>query len=281
MRVCVTGANGFIGRHVTKALREGGHDVITLDSMGDVDVKADITLPLSKIDGLDAVIHLAALSHPRDCDLNPARAFDVNVNGTHQVLKMALESGATKVVFSSSAHVYGISPRYLPTDENHPLWLQNNYTITKILGEQLCELYYQNHGLNYTTLRLYNAYGLGQMPGYFIPDMLVRSETGQIELKGYETTKDWIYVTDVANAFVKALTSSFVGAINVGTGIETTLEAIASRIASLTGTHYVGIPSDGGTRMQADIGRAKRVLGWEPKVTLEEGIDAVCNLAKA
>ena len=280
MKVLVTGANGFIGRHVTKALQDA-HTVITLDNVGAVDIKADITQPLSKIEGLDAVIHLAAVSHPRDCDTNPSRAIDVNVNGTHQVLKMALESGARKVVFSSSAHVYGISPRYLPTNETHPVWLQNTYTLTKILGEQLCHLYYENHGLNYTVLRLYNAYGPGQLPGYFIPDFLLKAQRGQIDLQGSNITKDWVWVGDVADAFVKALSTSFVGAVNIGTGVETNLETIAHSIARAYQVNLLSFPIAVPTRMCADIGRAQRVLGWTPKVTIGEGLDAIFNLEPA
>ncbi len=144
---------------------------------------------------------------------------------------MALESGAKKVVFASSAHVYGISPRYLSTDETHPLWLQNNYTLTKILGEHLCQLYYDNHGLSYTALRLYNAYGPGQANGYFIPDQLAKAQVGGFELRGSNVTKDWIYIDDTADAFVKALTTSFVGPVNIDTGNETFLGTIASIIA--------------------------------------------------
>lgn len=127
MRVCVTGASGFIGRHVLRAIDKAGHIAIPLDvrvpwddDTGSIWMESDITTPLDAIPGLDAVIHLAAVANPRDCDTDPTKAFDVNVNGTHQVLKMAWESGAKHVVFASSAHVYGISPRYLPTDEGHP-----------------------------------------------------------------------------------------------------------------------------------------------------------------
>jgi UDP-glucose 4-epimerase len=164
MKVLVTGANGFIGQYVLKALEERGHEAIGLDFTQSVRppwIHADITHPLEKIPNLDAVIHLAAMANPRECDATPIGAFAVNVNGTNQVLKMALESGAKKIVFSSSAHVYDIPPKYLPTDESHPLRLNNTYTTTKILGEQLCQLYWENHGLSYCTLRLFNAYGPG------------------------------------------------------------------------------------------------------------------------
>jgi UDP-glucose 4-epimerase len=279
MRVLVTGANGFIGQYVVKALKEAKHKVITLDNAQrpgtHLDITADITKPLPRIEGLDAVIHLAAIANPRECDHDPSGAFDVNANGTHQVLSMALASGARKVVYASTAHVYGISPRYLPTDEVHRLWLQNNYTLTKIVGEQLCELYYENHGLGYTSLRLYNAYGPGQAAGYFIPDMISKAKEGSIVLPGGNTTKDFVWVEEVAQAFVLAASSPFAGAVNIGTGVETELSAIAGYIAKVGGASFSTTPVEGATRMQADISRARQVLGWEPKVTMLDGLDRI------
>jgi UDP-glucose 4-epimerase len=278
MRVCVTGASGFIGRYVVKALQSAGHEVIGLD-LGNPTTKswidANITTPLPKITDLDAVIHLAAVANPRECDTNPTKAFDVNVNGTHQVLKMALDSGAKKVVFASSAHVYGISPKYLPTDECHPLWLQNNYTLTKILGEQLCQLYYDNHGLSYTALRLYNSYGPGQVEGYFIPDMLSKAQKGSIELPGGNTTKDWVYVEETARAFLLALETPFIGSINIGSGSETDLTTIAKYIADATGASFSSTSSANATRMQADNSRARRVLDWTATVGISEGLERI------
>lgn len=282
MRVMVTGAAGFIGQHVCKLLGAEGHEVISLDNSAVVYLNpnltwADITQPLDPILDLDAVIHLAAMANPRECDANPGKAFDTNVNGTHQVLKMALESGARKVVFSSTAHVYGISPRYYPTDEQHPLWLQNNYTLSKILGETMCDLYHDNHGLSYTTLRLFNAYGPGQQAGYFIPDMIAKAKSGCIELQqGGNTTKDWVYIDDVARAFVSALETSFVGPINIGTGVETPLWSIASQIAAAHDAQLFNLdPGSGATRMQCDPARAFNQLGWMAETTLKEGLGAI------
>ena len=285
MRVAVTGANGFIGKYVVKELLAADHEVIGLDLLPPGPHPAylhdvDITEAIDPIAGLDAVIHLAARSHPRQCDEDPRRAYDVNVNGTSRVLQFALKSGARKVVFSSSAHVYGISPRYLPTDENHPLWLQNTYTTTKIIGEQLCELYYANHGLSYTVLRLFNAYGKGQALGYFVPDILAKAQAGQVTLSGGNTTKDWVYVEDVAKAFVLALATSFVGTVNIGTGIETDLASIAAIIAHETGAKFSTSSTENATRMCANNERARRVLGWSPTVRLSEGLNACLDTAK-
>ena len=288
--VLVTGAAGFIGTHVRRALCGSGHKVIGLDvtpypmeTYGEEGIMADITKPLPPIPGLDAVIHLAALAAPRECDANPTRAFDINVNGTLQVLRMALDSGATKFVFSSSAHVYGISPHYLPTPESHPLALGNTYTTTKILGEQLCSLYFENHGLSYTTLRLFNAYGPGQALGYFIPDMMKKAKSGDIDLgPGGHVTKDWVWVEDVARAFVLALETPYVGPINIGTGVETALHLIAGRIASENGhVCKVDAANESATRMCGDIARAERILGWTPKMTLKEGLSGILNSNQA
>jgi len=281
MRVLVTGASGFIGQHVMRALGEAGHDTIGLDIVGNALIyPADITKCIHPFPGLDAVIHLAAMANPRECDANPARAFTVNVNGTHQVLKMALESGAKKVVFASSAHVYGVGPKYLPTDEMHPLSLGNTYTTTKILGEELCRLFYENHGLSYTVLRLFNAYGPGQSLGYFIPDMIAKAKAGDICVGGHETTKDFVYIDDVARAFVLALETDFVGSINIGTGIQTQLGAIAQRIAHEMVVNFSCTTWPNCTRMQADRNRAANVLGWAPAINIWEGLGATIGAAE-
>lgn len=284
MRVLVTGAAGFLGTHIRLALTATGHEVIPLDLpqyltdfRGGLRFSTRIQDKLEPPKGLqlDAVIHLAAIASPALCDKDPATAFAVNVQGTHNVLKLALATGAKRFVMASSAHVYGISPRYLPTDERHPLWLQDTYTSTKILGEQLCQLFHDNYGLSYAAIRLFNGYGPNQQLGYFIPDQIAKAKTGHIDLRGHQITKDWIFIDDVARAYLLAMQSEFVGAINVGTGKEATLGYIAAHVARAFGAQMVisGHPQGGPTRMCADWGRAQRVLGWEPKVSLEEGLE--------
>lgn len=284
MRVLVTGAAGFLGQAVCCALEAAGHSPIGLDicdrpdRMGLVEwMEADITRKIAVGPlPVDAVVHMAAIAAPRTCDADPTLAYDVNVNGTHQVLKLAVEAGAKKFVFMSSAHVYGISPRYLPTDEQHPLHPQETYTTTKILGEKLCELYHENYGLSYTTLRLFNAYGSGQLPGYFIPDMIQKAKNSGITLNGGGTTKDFVHGDDVVRAVLAAIETPYVGPINIGNGVQYPLSRVAQIIADTSGvscTHK--ITNDGeGTQMQANWQRAKQVLGWAPTVGIVEGLHA-------
>jgi UDP-glucose 4-epimerase len=278
MRVLVTGANGFIGRHLVKALEQGGHTVLGWD-LPDQDITTDFGNPAP----LDAVVHLAAVASPLLCNQDPAKGFNVNVQGSHNMLKLAVAAGAKRLLFASTAHAYGVSPRYLPTDERHPLWLQDTYTCTKLLSEQLCQLFFDNHGLSYAAIRLYNGYGPGQQPGYFISDMVQRAKTGRIELRGHQVTKDWVYIDDLVRAYALALQSDFVGPINVGTGVETSLETIARKVAAAFGADLVisEQPQGGPTRMLCDWGRAQRVLGWQPQISLEEGLERTIDYWKS
>ena len=269
MRVLVTGAHGFIGRHLVKALEQSGHTVLGWDLPDQ-----DITQPFGNARPLDAVIHLAAVASPAVCDRDPDLAFRVNVLGSHNMLKLAVQAGAKRFLMASTAHTYGVSPRYLPTDERHPLWLQDTYTTTKILSEQLCQLFWENHGLSYAAIRLFNGYGPNQQLGYFIPDKIQQAQAGNFELRGHQVTKDWVYIDDLVRAYLLALDSRYVGQINVGTCVETDLETIANQIAKSFGVQVTIQPtSSPPTRMCADWRRAKSVLGWEPKVTLDEGLE--------
>jgi len=283
VRVMITGGAGFLGQAVGAALMKEGHIVVGMDNNPTPILtfvewyNVDITEKLHPTEyggNLDAVIHMAAIAAPRTCDADPGLAYNVNVNGTHQVLKLAVASGAKKFVFISSAHVYGISPKYLPTDERHPLQPQETYTTTKILGEKLCELYHENYGLSYTTLRLFNAYGPGQLPGYFIPDQLLKAQAGSINLGGGDITKDFVYIDDVVQAILAALETDYIGPINIGTGVQSSLRSVSWFIAHELGAEFSETFSSDAhpTVMECDWSRAKSILGWSPTVSIQDGL---------
>jgi dTDP-glucose 4,6-dehydratase len=309
-KVLVTGAGGFIGSHLLPELIREGYEVIALDkpealsrlNTEDYDyydkinkVEADIC-DCSRMESLgrglnfesqsgqkvDSIIHLAAIAAPRVAEKKPEETFRINVYGTLNVLRMAKEAHVKRVVFPSTAHVYGISPKYLPTDESHPLALQDDYTISKILGEQLCRLFYENHNISYVALRMFNGYGPRQSLDYFIPAMIEQTKKGNITLRGRYITKDFIYVADMVDAILTVLPSEYVGSLNVGTGQQVALEYVADYIAEAFKVKLkFAEPDDKGpTHMQCDNSRL-RGFGWSPKVSIEEGLDKTIEYEKA
>lgn len=296
--VLVTGAGGFLAQYIIPKLLSRGAEVVGVDLREGLGagrtasfkskarlLECDVT-DYSAVEKIgtkcDYIIHLAAIAAPIKCELNPDRAFIVNVQGTFNILKFAKESKAKKFVFASTAHVYGISPKYTPTDEKHPLALQDTYTTTKILGESLCQLFYSNHNLRYSTLRLFNGYGPGQSGDYFIPAMISKAKKGSIVLTGRRVTKDFVYAEDIADAFSRALVSDFVGEVNIGSGKQTTLEFVAQHIADALGAKLSFAPTDpsGPTHMQCDAARAGMVLGWKARTSIEAGLDETVRASR-
>ncbi len=202
------------------------------------------------------------------------------VERNHNLL--VFRNGKTAFCGNSTAHVYGISPKYMPTDENHPLALLDTYTSTKILGESLCQLFYSNHHLAYITTRLFNGYGPGQNTDYFIPAMVAKAKTGRIELRGRNITKDFVYVEDVGDAFIRALMSDYVGEVNIGTGKQSTLEYVARHIAKALGAEltFSSVDPAGPTHMQCDPTRALKILGWKASTPIEQGLDKTIAASK-
>lgn len=288
MKVLVTGAAGFIGRHLVRQLaREHGvHglDIVSMDDLPplverwsvDITNTPEMAALASELvaDKIDACVHLAAIASPPIAQRDPMRAWATNVLGTYNVLQLIYKARIPRVVFFSSAHVYGISPKYLPTDESHPLALHDMYTTTKILGEELCRLFYANHGVSYCTLRLWNAYGPGQSSDYFIGAKINQAKTGRLTIRNATVTKDWVHITDVVRATELALGSAYVGPLNIGTGIETNLQAIVNQISTAFDVPVVSenVPDEGPTRMCADWRRAETTLGWAPQVPVAAGL---------
>lgn len=293
MSILITGAAGFIGHHLVEAVRhiglpKIGLDVLAMDDLNlDQKISADITdegqmkIVAKELQHVDYIFHLAAIASPPAAQKNPTLSWSTNVHGTYNVLDLARTTECKKIVFFSSAHVYGISPKYIPTDENHPLALLDTYTTTKIMGEELCKIFYQNYGIPYTSLRLWNAYGPGQSKDYFIGAKIRQAiNNGQLTIRNAKITKDWVHVRDVTRAATLAMRSEYVGPLNVGTGRETSLETIIKRIATAFGDLPIkdeNIPDEGPTRMQCDWRRIQK-LGWKPTIDLEAGLDELVKI---
>ena len=235
MKILVTGGAGYIGSHVVLALCEGGYEVVVLDdlSIGNreaVDNRAEFiqgsTLNndnvATALNGVDAVIHLAAFKAAGESMIDPGKYSQNNISGTISLLNAMITHGVDKFIFSSTAAVYGY-PKYLPLDENHPLEPINYYGFTKLEIERILKWYGELKGLKFAALRYFNAAGydpegrirfLENNPANLIPIVMEvasgRREKMEVFGNDYDTSdgtgvRDYIHVTDLASAHVKAI----------------------------------------------------------------------------
>lgn len=289
-KLIVTGGAGFIGSHLTDKLIALGHDVVVVDNLmlgkkEFVNVEADFQeLDIRNLDGLkkafagaEAVFHLAADPRLPVSIEDPVSTHEINVTGTLNVLVAAKDTGVNKVIFSSSCGAYGDQP--LPIKEDSKMSPTSPYGLHKLIGEQYCRLYSQLFSLGTVCLRYFNVYGLrklntGSYP-MVIPIFLGQKKNGEaLTITGDgETTRDYVHVSDVVEANIAAWQSAVADGtpINVGTSIQTSVNTIAK----LVGGESVHVAERQGEmrNAEADIGRAKELLGWVPKVVLADGLE--------
>lgn len=298
--VFVTGGAGFIGSHVVPLLLERGNTVRIFDNMfrGDRDAVAKWTATgkVELIDqdvryggavhaamkGCDEVIHLAAVSINKS-EADPFESVDINVVGANNVFAAAADLGVRRVVFASSASVYG-DPETLPMKEDGPVSPLTPYCIAKLAGEHLLDYFSRRSDLSWIGLRFFNVYGPGQKPtAYYtsvINHFVKRLRAGEppiIDGKG-EQSMDFVHVHDIARSVVMALDADAAKAnvpINIGTGIDTTVAELARTLIAAVGVDVEPQfkPRDVlVSRRAADITRAREVLGWEPTIDLATGM---------
>ncbi len=302
MRVLVTGALGFIGHHLSIALAERGYNVLGVDNLSRglreriplleshgvgvevADVRDEARmLELMKSFKPDAVVHLAALINVEESFEKPRLYEDVNAGGTITVTVAAVRAGAERLVYASSAAVYG-NPRRLPIDEEHPLNPLSPYGVSKLAGEHYVRTLF-NGPRGYLVLRLFNVYGPGQNPEYAgviarFAERLAKGLPPVIYGDG-EQTRDFIHVEDVVEAFIRSLEvpDPLNTVINIGTGRPVTVNRLARIMIELSGvetTPTYAPPRRGDIRHSyADISKAKRLLKWSPRIPLEEGLKTV------
>jgi nucleoside-diphosphate-sugar epimerase len=249
---------------------------------GEIDyLKADITnwsWVSEKYKPFDSIFHLAAFAMPAAAQKQPELAFRQNVMGTANMLEIARRCSLRKFIFLSAGALYTNIPKYLPIDEKHPIDpCQSVYATTKRIGELLCEDFQKNYGVSYIYFRLFNTYGPRQSEEYLIPSFIKQARAGKdLVVLNEKVKRDFSYVDDIADALIKGAESEYQGGpINLGTGIEHSIGEVARKIANLFGVKVSNLDQEvfGAKRQVCDNTRAKRILGWQPSYSLDEGIE--------
>ncbi|MEZ5125368.1 MAG: NAD-dependent epimerase/dehydratase family protein [Thermoleophilia bacterium] len=291
MKVLVTGGAGFIGSNIVLHLLSSGHMPVVLDNIssgyrenlapdvafieGDVRDRAAVA---TAIRGCEVVLHLAASVGNARSIKDPATDAAVNVLGTINVLECARDAGLTRVVFSSSAGIFG-ELKTLPIAEDHPQDPDSPYGTSKLAAEKMCLVYNKLYGMRNVCLRYFNVYGPHQRfdaYGNVIPifaDRILRHDPLTIFGDG-EQTRDFVNVADVAAANVNAaFHDSACGVFNIGSGTRITINSLAASMQRIAGV-CVGVehaaPRPGDVRDSlADISAARAAFGYEPVVPIE------------
>jgi NAD dependent epimerase/dehydratase len=303
-KVLITGADGFIGSHLTERLVELGADVTAMAQynsfnnwgwLENINEKAKKEIKvftgdireydsISKaVAGQDVVLHLAALIAIPYSYQSPAAYVRTNVEGTLNVLEACKNHGIEKMVHTSTSEVYGTA-LYAPIDEKHPLQGQSPYSASKIGADKMAESYYKSFGVPVATLRPFNTYGPRQSARAVIPTIISQILAGAktIKLGSLTPTRDFNYVKDTAEGFVLAAQEdkSIGEVISVGSGKEISIGDLAKTIIELTGRNVEIISEEQRlrpeksevNRLLCNNSKALEVLGWQPKYTLRQGL---------
>jgi len=302
-KVLVTGAGGFIGSHLIERLIDLGADVKgfarynsrndwglleiipsqKLDSLqiisGDLQ---DYDAVFSAVRDVDVIFHLGSLISIPYSYIRPRDTIENNILSTLNILTAARDLGVEKVVHTSSSEVYGTA-LYVPIDEKHPLQGQSPYSASKIGADKIAESFYCSFDLPVATIRPFNTYGPRQSARAIIPTIITQAiEQEKIKLGSLFPTRDYTFVKDTVNGFISTAESkSSIGeVINIGSNFEISMGDLAQRISSLLNKD-IKIVQDSSRvrplksevkRLWCDNAKAKRLLGWEPQVSLDEGL---------
>jgi UDP-glucose 4-epimerase len=305
--VVVTGGAGFIGTHLARELLARGFRVRAFDNLyrpvqraldelgrsnrfelveGDVRYRDSLARGLV---GADLLVHLAALSINKSV-VDQTESLEVNLLGSQRTFEAAMDAGVRRVVFGSSASVYG-EPTRLPMGEDDPLRPATPYCLSKLAAEHLLQFYGRQRGLSWMALRYFNVYGPDQKTQAYYTSVVLtfirRLLTGEppvIQGSG-DQGMDFVHVADVARATADALTSEEGNhVINIGSGEATTIADLARMLIEIVGLDVEPVFEPRDTyvsRRQADIGRAEKVLGWAPQVPLRQGLEELVDLVRA
>jgi len=303
-KILVTGADGFIGSHLTETLIQQGYDVRafvlynSFNSFGWLDrasngikknldvFSGDIRDPHGvkiAMQGCNVVLHLAALIGIPYSYHSPDTYVDTNVKGTLNIVQAARDLGVSRVIHTSTSEVYGTA-RYVPIDEDHPLQGQSPYSATKIGADQLAISFYNSFDTPVSIVRPFNTYGPRQSARALIPTVIIQIATGQYRIKvgSLHPTRDFNYIKDTVYGFIAAMNSDkAIGeVINIGSNYEISIGETVQLIAEVMGVQ-IDIETDSlrlrpekseVERLWADNTKAKNILGWEPLYAGREGL---------
>jgi UDP-glucose 4-epimerase len=296
--VLVTGGGGFIGTHLCRDLIDRGYRVRVFDNMYRPDLRSVETLLATGraeimegdvryadsvrrgVDGADYVVHLAALAINKSV-VDHEESVEVNLVGSQRVFAAAADAGVKRLVLASSASVYG-EPTRLPMAEDDPLNPATPYCLSKLASEHLLRFYGNQYDMPWMALRYFNVYGPGQKTGAYYTSVILtfirRLLSGQapiIQGNG-EQSMDFVHVSDLVRATAIALECDETNhVLNIGTGVSTTIAELASILIDAVG---VDVEPEFEprevlvSRRAADISLAKKVLGWEPTITADDGL---------
>jgi nucleoside-diphosphate-sugar epimerase len=271
-KIGITGAGGFVGKHLTKKLSEVGYQWEA--SAVDLDKEAP------NFNSCDHVLHLAARTFVPDSWETPVSFYQTNTLGTARVLDSIHQAGASMTFISS--YVYGI-PQYLPIDEQHSTTPANPYMQSKILGEQLCQFYANNFNIPICILRPFNLYGAGLGDKFLIQlicKQVLDPNISEVSLRSLAPKRDYVYIDDLVTAIIASIDMTESATINIASGKSYSVEELVHIVMDIAGIHKP-IVSTAQPRpneimdTKAAIDLAKKHLNWSPKVDMNTGIKEI------
>ena len=310
--VLVTGAGGFIASHLVEILVEHGAKVrafVRYNSRGDIGLLRllpaavleklelvagdlrDIEAVRAAMQGVEVVFHLGALIAIPYSYQHPREVVETNVLGTLNVLTAARELKTRRVIHTSTSEVYGTA-QYVPIDEAHPLQGQSPYSASKIGADKLAESFYRSFDVPVVTLRPFNTYGPRQSARAVIPTIITQALTRDVvKLGSLDPARDFTFVTDTANGFLHAATADYgVGQeMNLGVNASISIGQLAHKIFDLLGKSPQIVTDDQRLRpeksevfrLHASNQKAQELIGWQPQVSLNDGLEQTINWIEA
>ena len=297
-RAFIVGGAGFIGSRLARDLIAQGREVVVFDRLstgrkdllpnGAALVQGDILDQAALLDAMrqsrpGVVFHLAALHFIPYCNAHPQETLRVNVEGTENVLRACAEIPPDRVVFASSAAVYGVSDQAYSEDASlEPIDI---YGVSKVAAEMLVERFHRESDIPCTTVRLFNVYGPNDTVAHLMPELVAQAKRGgQVELGNLEPRRDYVHVEDVSRAFqlVSQVDGEF-GLFNVGTGVEYSVLELVETLSSITGAR-LNVQSVESRRrsaermhLRSDPARLIAKTGWRPRREMREALTEMLN----